>query len=407
MWDPNAYTTIDFSSAPAASRPEIQSLAKQFFDENPNTSQLVGSQAQPTGLTTTLAMAANFMATVSSNFAQISAGYKPSREVVAHGTFYGTAPTLIRTGTGDIQLAASLDIDLSNGATPTTLNSSGQIVDAKPGQAQLGGAAVYTVGHIVDLGVETAVNVTTGQAVEVNLAANMDTSDNIATESPEAYGYGDNSFSVPGILIADPVYIEGGGSVNLTAGRDVLGRRNTQLESELGGVGSNTVIQSFSWIGSGAQPWMTGLIGTTVNGLINPQLFSEGVATLGGGDITVAAARDVSDLSVVATSALTTGGAGANGNGAGQPFSALVTFGGGDIAISGRDILGGRVDAASGLVDIAAYGGIESDGTVSVGVTTVDNLLRLRLTNATVDITANGGSRHPGYRRSWRRRGGF
>ena len=249
--DPNAYTTIDFSSAPAASRPEIQSLAKQFFGQNPNTSQLLGSGAQPTGLTTTLALAADFMATVSANFAQISAGYRPPREVLAHGTFYATAPTLIRTGTGDIQLAASLDIDLSNGPTPTTLNSSGQVVDAKPGQDQLGGAAVYTVGHLADLGIETATNVATGQTVEVDLAANMVISDNIATESPEAYGYGSNFISVPGILIADPVYADGGGSVSLTAGRDVLGRRDSLLESELGGVGPKSVSGQYLWIGSG------------------------------------------------------------------------------------------------------------------------------------------------------------
>jgi filamentous hemagglutinin family protein len=387
--DPNAYTTIDFASAPGASRSQIQSLAKQFFAQNPNTSQLLGSGAQPTGLTTTLALAADFMATVSANFAQISAGYKPPREVLARGTIYATAPTLIRTGTGDIQLAASLDIDLSNGPTPTTLNSSGQIVDAKPGQDQLGGAAVYTIGHLADLGIETATNVATGQTVEVDLAANMLTSDNLATQSSEAYGYGNPvTSSVAGVLIADPVYAEGGGSVSLTAGRDVLGRRDTLLETELGGVGSNRFIpQLFSWIGSGAQPWMTGSIGSIVNALIDPQLFREGLGALGGGGIAVDAGRDISDLSVVATSSLTTGGAA----GSSQPFNALVTLGGGDIAISGRDILGGRVDAASGQVAITAYGAIESDGTVTAGSITVDNLLRLRLTNATVDITAHGG----------------
>ncbi len=390
--DPNAYTTIDFSSAPSASRPEIQSLARQFFAQNPDTSQLLGPGAQPTGLTTTLAQAAAFMATVSANFAQISAGYKPPREVVARGTYYGAAPTLIRTGTGDIQLAASMDIDLSNGPTPTTLNSTGQIVDAKPGQNQLGGAAVYTVGHLANLGVETATNVATGQVAEVDLAANLVISDNIASQSPEDYGYGSNFISVPGILIADPVYAEGGGSVSLAAGRDVLGRRNTLLESELGGVGFNNVSGQYAWIGSGTQPWMTGSIGSIVNALINPQLFREGLGTLGGGDITVTSGRDVSDLSIVATSALTTGGA----SGTAQPFNALVTLGGGDITVAaGRDFLGGRVDAASGQVDIVVGGDVAAAGKVTEGTPGFaiiqDNLLRLRLTNATVDLTASGG----------------
>ena len=165
-----------------------------------------------------------------------------------------------------------------------------------------------------------------------------------------------------GILIADPVYADGGGSVSLTAGRDVLGRRDTLLETELGGLGGKSVSGQFLWIGSGAQPWMTGQIGSSlssaVNALINPQLFREGLGTLGGGDITVAAGRDISDLSIVATSALTTGGAA----GSARPFNALVTLGGGDITIVGRDILGGRVDAASGQVDITAYGSIAADG---------------------------------------------
>jgi hypothetical protein len=332
---------------------------------------------------------------VSNNFAQISPGYKAPKEVIPTQTIYATAPTLIRTGTGDIQLAASQDINLSNGSKPMTLNSKGQIVVAKPGQDQLGGAAVYTAGHLADLGIETATNLATGQTVDVNLAANQSADDYIATESPSAYGYGSSPFitSVPGILIADPVYADGGGSVTLTAGRDILGRRDTLLESELGGVGPNSVTNQFPWIGSGAQPWMTGSIGSVVNALVNPQLFQEGVGTLGGGDITVTAARDVSDLSVVATSALTTGAAA--GSGATQAFNALVTLGGGNIDITGRDILGGRVDAASGQVAITAYGSIASAGTVTEGplgfAVTEADLLRLRLTNATVDITAHGG----------------
>ncbi len=391
----NAYTTIDFTSAPSSARPELQSLATEFYDAHQNQSQLVTSGSKLTGLTTTLDLAAQFMATVSNNFSQIADGYKPPKEVIPKNTIYATAPTLIRTGTGDIQLAASQDIDLSNGPVPTTLNKDGQIVDAQPGQDQLGGAAVYTAGQIADLGIETATDVATGQVVDVDLAANEVTSDNIATQSPGAYGYGASSSggSFPGILIADPVYADGGGSITLTAGRDVLGRRDTQLESELGGVGPNSVSGQFSWIGSGAQPWMTGSIGSIVNALVNPQLFREGVGTLGGGDITVTAARRISDLSIVAPSTLTTGEAADSGGQ--QQSSALVTLGGGDITITGREILGGRVDAASGQVDITAYGDIEGYGTVTEGppgfAVTVDNLLRLRLTDATVDITSHGG----------------
>ena len=86
---------------------------------------------------------------------------------------------------------------------------------------------------------------------------------------------------------------------------------NTISESELGGVGPNSDFRTiFLDRQRRAGHWMTGSIGLefAVNAVIDPQLFSsDGVGTLGGGDITVTAGRDISDLSVVATSALTTG----------------------------------------------------------------------------------------------------
>ncbi|MEP6967303.1 MAG: hypothetical protein ABI906_04420, partial [Pseudomonadota bacterium] len=301
---------------------------------------------------------------------------------------YAVTSTLVRTGTGDIEMAASGDIDLSNGP-PTILDSKGNLVAPSPGGLQLGGAAVYTAGHLAQLGLRTATDVATGATLMVDLGANRIVSDVFTTVDPASYGYGANFSGFAGILIANPVYLEGGGDVSLAA-TDVLGRRDTQLESELGGVGPNAgrPADTRSWIGTGDQPWRTGAIGGVTNALINPQLFTEGVGTLGGGDIAIAARRDVSDLSVVSTNALTTGDV------AGTTPDALAALSGGNVDIfAGRDFLGGRIDAASGEVRLTALDDVTSAGQLREGsnfAPLVDNTLRLRLSDSTVDIRAGG-----------------
>lgn len=387
----NSYTVVDFSAAPPSVQRELNNLVNSFF-QNISLNNYIN---YGTGVETTLSLATKFMSYVASNFGQLAQDYRPPREVISTQTTYATAPTLVRTGTGNIEIAAAGQIDLSNGAQATTLNRKGQIVLAQPGQVQLGGAAIYTAGHQANLGVQSAVDVATGQTVQVNLAANLITPDNTDTTQPGSYQYGEVLQGSPsgyaGILIANPVYAQGGGSISLAAGGDILGRRDTQLEGELGGVGGNNVQQPYSWIGSGAQPWRTGAIGSFTYALINPQLFKEGLGTLAGGDISVTAAGNLTDLSVVATTALTTGTASGSSL---QPSQALVTLGGGNIAVRADNILAGRFDDASGQVNISAQGNIESDGlvTLSSATTPVENLLRLRLTDATVTINALGSA---------------
>ncbi len=198
---------------------------------------------------------------------------------------------------------------------------------------------------------------------------------------------------IAGILIADPVYAEGGGDITVDAGRDVLSRRDSSLAAAI--VSSSNVP---SWIGGTDEPWRSGgTLGVNVAGnqnnsslttsaAIDPQLFAEGLGTLGGGNITVNAGRNVSDLSVIATDSLMTVTAGGT--------KTLATFGRGNVNINvGNDILGGRVDVASGSAAITAVGSI-----ISAGTTTdpgninnkIDNLLLLRLTDATVDIQVGG-----------------
>ena len=303
--------------------------ANTFFNiDNPGQGQIKGAQ-----VTTTLAAAAQFMTYVSANFGSIAPYYKAPSETVTPAVTYAVAPSLVRTGTGSIDIAASGDINLQNGATPTILNAAGQLKPATFGKAQLGGAAVYTAGEIAQLGVVAATDFATGATYSVDLATNAITNDIFTTNPQDSYTYGGGVSAVrsgyTGILIANPVYADDGGDVSLDAGVDVLGRRDVFQESRLGGVGPvSPISQPFSWIGGGDQPWRTGTIGSTVNARIDPQLFEEGVGTLGGGNISIQAGRNVSDISIVATNWLTTGQATAGAT-AGTSGSAIVTLGGG------------------------------------------------------------------------------
>jgi hypothetical protein len=385
----DSYTTLGIGSAPLTARPILQAMAQQFFSAYPGQADISNQ-----GVTTRLSLAAAFMQYLSANFKQVASAYPKPVEHVTTQPIYATAPTLVRTGTGAIQMAASGDINLQNGATPVVPGFAGMLVAAKPGGEQLGGAAVYTAGHIAQLGTQLAVDAATGQTFTVDLAANEILND--YSSQTIAYTYGAKAASLTGgyagILIANPVYAEGGGDVELTAGQDILSRRDTYLEGKLGDVQGPFSGNLFAWIGSGATPWRTGSIGSIVNAQLDPQLFREGVGALAGGDISVVAGRDVSDLSVVSNASLTTASV-AGGFGQAQ---ALVTLGGGDVTVTaGLDLLGGRLDVASGHADVTAYRDIASAGEIpgSVGIQTeVQNTLRLFLTDATVDLSAGGSA---------------
>jgi filamentous hemagglutinin family protein len=396
--NPGAFTIINTRSAPAAVLAALPGLLQGFAAAYPHDSYSVLSNGD---LSMGLTAAADFMSYLSANFSAVSAAYTASINGPTVAT-WAVAPTLVRTGNGAIQVAASGDIDLSNAhvlagyAGPTNLDAAGQLVPVTAGGLQLGGAAIYTAGQIASLGDVTA---TDGAATpaptsyQVALGANILASDNLAT-NPN-YDYGAFRSGYAGILIADPVYADGGGAVTLTAGGGVLGRRDTVLEGELGNVGGVSPNSSnlWSWIGFGDQPWRTGSIGSVTNARIDPQLFQEGVGTLAGGNVSITAAGAVSDLTITATDSLTTANVGAAGP-TGQPV-ALVALGGGNVSvIAGGDMLGGRLDVASGKALVKVQGAILSAGeltfTEALGASKLDNALRVRLSDGVVAIQAGG-----------------
>jgi filamentous hemagglutinin family protein len=294
--------------------------------------------------------------------------------------------SLVRTGTGSINVAASGNVDLTNGpATGRQIYLNGSFDG--PNTYQVGGTSIYTAGHPVEATTVAIVAPDTGETVDVQLGDALTSDDNL-NQSIYGYGITTNADSAPGVLIANPDYLTGGGSISVAAGNSVLGRRDDWQAASV-----SLISHPPGWIGPVDEPWRSGAVGAQTSAAIDPQLFPQGIATLGGGDISVSAGANVSDMSVIATDSMVT----APVAGAARTTAALAAFGGGNVRISaGADILGGQVDVASGEGTVNAGHDIASAGSFNVNVVAasgaqpIENLLTLRLTDATVQVSANG-----------------
>jgi hypothetical protein len=398
--DPNTYTFVDFSSANPRVQSLIDSLDQSFLANYPGQYNAVMGRNGVDGIQTTLDIAYQFMLDViapADNFAQIlqTGHYKaPAGKPITTPTT-ATYNTLVRTGTGSIDMIAAQDINLQNGATPTYELLDGTPASEQDGGLQLGGSPVYTAGHLADLSPQTVVDELTGDTFTIDPTEFADTTDIFA--QPPKYLYGAKRGAgdgFTGIAIANPVYATGGGNVSLKAGRDVLSRRDVWGEARLFANYNNTTY--FSWIGSSDQAWRLGSIGSVTDILVNPQLFSEGVGALGGGNVSVSAGNDVVDLTVASDTSVTT--ATVTSPSLLLPTSALWQFGGGNVTVNaGNDILGGRIDVGEGAASISAGADIESAGTLQIFYEastntsyTMADTLRLRLSDATASVSAGG-----------------
>ncbi len=215
-------------------------------------------------------------------------GASPKPKVVTKETTAYTR-SVVRTGTGDIALAAATDIDLTNGA-PVYRDLGGDL-DSKG--FQVGGTAVYTAGHRVDPAPFTVVDSLTGESFTID-PTQFDQGRDFIENPPVAgylYGAGGNTTTqgtgLAGVLLADPVFADGGGDVTLAAGRDVKGRRDLWQEARIDFAYDALNSFLYSWIGTADQAWRSGVIGNASVVRIDPQLFQEGVGALGGGDIRI------------------------------------------------------------------------------------------------------------------------
>lgn len=325
--------------------------------------------------------------------------------------------TLVRTGTGNIQLAASGNIDLTGGQPVSYIDGRGASSgppSISNSASQLGGSAIYTAGRAARSVSETLADPITGAAVTIT--ANVP-SGSVFSNVPK-WGYGlpdENHWRDPaGIVIADTLHLTGGGSVKLTAQGEVLGRRDFSVFGVISGISATG--RDIPWIGelgrngssleagAAAQPWRISRQSVeSAEAAINPQLFREGIGALGGGGVKIDA-RGLSDVTVVSDTSLITGTA-THANG--TSTKALVTLGGGDVVIRATgDVLGARVDVPSGVLQITAGGKIANGPAIhwetrdyryydlagNLHITHLPsfapNETRLRISDATVDIQA-------------------
>ncbi len=324
---------LSLSTASLSARTPLEKVAGRFFSSTgPNhlvsgtDYAIAGSAAQPVTVYTSVNQAAAFLQYLESQpeWSSIKGGYPTPAGSVPTTTV--TTQTLIRSGTGSINLSAAGNIDLRNGVTPTIVNST---LATLSGSYQRGGVPIYNAGVPVTPGLVTAIDTNTGQAVTLDPSA-FATSGNYTgalddlTTGTFKYGYGVVSsplqagFSqgLVGVLVSNTLYLDDGGDITLTAGGNVLGRRDAIDESTF-----TNVAGQIPFAGFGDQPWRTGSVGAydpsltnlsslidqPTNLLVDPQMFLEGLGALGGGNVTVKAGGNVSDLTIVSDTSVTTG----------------------------------------------------------------------------------------------------
>ena len=400
--DDNSYTVINFLGAPSSVRDFLVSQLQTFL--TPDQYQLIPKGHKIQGVSMTLKLASEFIAEAySANFSSLVGDFKPPKPHVITTPTTALTRTLVRSGTGDISLAAAGNIDLTNGA-PVYRKIDGTVVDESQCAVnqdqcglQVGGTAVYTAGHLVDPTPRTITDALTGLTFELDPSGFASTQDFLTQPLVAGYLYGASDPSskgsgLSGILIANPVYAEGGGDITFDAGEDVLGRRDVWGQARIANYYDGLVVQSgYTWIGPSDQMWRSGAIGNASDVRIDPQLFQEGVGTLGGGNIDIDAGRDVSDISIVADTTLTT--AAVQQGGSAASTLGLLVFGGGNVNVdAGRDLLGGRLDVSSGMAFIEAGRDVTSAGLINTDffqtTSTQENELRIRLTDAFVSVDA-------------------
>ncbi|MEW6436274.1 MAG: filamentous hemagglutinin family protein [Pseudomonadota bacterium] len=253
------------------------------------------------------------------NAAFSNSGYNPRVDV----------PTIVRTGTGSIDMVAAGDIEWLDTLSP---------------------AAVYTAGTVAP----NAANFT-------------------VPTLPAAYVSGAEANG----LLSTPTWATGGGAVSLSAGIDIVGLE-TPVDGELiatstGVAGAQTLGDNSPTMGQFWSAWYIPLGATTGeaatpfspadggvqnSAYINYATFYQGVGALGGGNVTVTAGRNVYDLSVSLPETIQVSG----GRFAGDQAPAANYYGGGDLAAT----IGGNLYSSSfyvgrgtGLIRVA--GAVEAD----------------------------------------------
>ncbi len=249
---------------------------------------------------------------------------------------------LLKTATWNIGLVGGADLGASNGLrTQSTQQLAAQVAGGGAGPGDL----------VLDSqNAEASVRTGTGS---IHLAAGRDfvikagildangiPTVGVVTTSGIA-AFKDTSVDTPD----EARFAQGGGNVTITAQRDAIGAGNEWMTE---------------WYRAptfgGSLPFTSG-----VWWVYRPN-FHDGVAALGGGNVTISAGHDIADLSAYApTSAIEN----ITGTGKGAVAS-LATYGGGNVTVhAGNDIVGGQYLVSLGTGSIAAGGDVGGGGVAS------------------------------------------
>jgi hypothetical protein len=215
------------------------------------------------------------------------------------------ANSLIRTGTGNIDITAGEDLVLTNASS-----------------------AIYTAGRA----------------------------------DANRYGSFNNGFVANNFFGEYPV---DGGDINVSAGRDVIGARTGQLfDGWMSRTGNWT--QNADHTGETPTAWAITIGG--LEGSTRPfGSFNQNIGALGGGNIVVNAGRDVTDLSaIIATTGKQVGELKNPSDPTNNNFNTNVVqvLGGGDLQVNaGGDVLGGTFYTGRGTANIHAAGSIKASET--------------------------------------------
>ncbi|HEX7853243.1 MAG TPA: filamentous hemagglutinin family protein [Sphingobium sp.] len=393
----DANTQLNWGTGSTGLAADVRAAAQAYFAGKGYS--FVGSGQSTSGITAPLNVILGFMKSFEQTYltglSSGRVGYAADRTlpIIRYGTAgqqaSPTAPnrayvrTYVRTGDGAIAVAAAQDIDLRGGTAAEYRKADGTLGTMptnsfSPDAGQFAASAIYTAG------VRVAPTSVTAQLPDGNLLS-------IVPDSPYFTLGTENVAFIPSpkaLTDNQAVLAHDGGDIDLEAGRDILARRESwdELFGALGqaysgastGISTNTGLQ----LGQKTQLWRTGTIGLDTELGLQPRYFVSGVGALAGGDVTINAGRDVSDLTVALLSGVTSTTTGAG--------PVMLTLGGGNLDVSaGRDILAGRFDIASGRGDVAAGGDIASLGFEPVG-NKVPQYLRVRLSDAVMDVSAGG-----------------
>ncbi len=362
----------------------LKAKATEYFGARAaGTYRFEGSASNPTAVSAKAEDVAAFLTSIEAELTALA--LDPATGLVSGGGGQAATEaivrTLVRTGTGDINIAAAGNVDLRNGETITTTR-----VGAS--RYQNGGTSVYTVGHLAST-VPALATDASGAVYTVDPTAYLAAAPTDAETVSFRYGRGDQT-ALAGLFVNDPVYLTGGGDIVMSAVGDIMGRRDVANEAR-------AATAAFSFIGAADQPWRVGSIGATVNLRVNPQLFTSGIGALGGGSIDLDAGGNLSDLTIASLTSNTTADAiSADGS---RIVRTLVSWGGGNLdADAAGDLLGGQIDLARGEGAIAIGGSVRTAGALTA-VTTGDslaNLTRVRVSDARIGFDVGGSAQFQG-----------